>query len=68
VVDEGASAVDLDDRQELTKTRLEVGVAGDVDDLELERKLVAHGVDRRARPLAEVATRGRVEGEPDDRA
>ena len=55
VVDEGALAVDLDDRQPLAVARLELGVAGDVDFLELERAVVPRRRDDRARPLAEVA-------------
>lgn len=52
-------AVDLDDRQALPVARLELGVASDVDELELEAELglcVAHDLER---ALAEPAV-GRV--------
>jgi hypothetical protein len=68
VVDEGALAVDLDDGQELAKAPLQLGIAADVDLLEVERDLRADGVDRRPRALAEVAAARGVEREPGDRA
>jgi hypothetical protein len=55
VVDEGALALDLDHGQPLAVARLELGIAGDVDLLELERAVLARGRDDRARPLAQVA-------------
>ena len=57
-------AVDLDDGDPLSIPRLEVGVAGDVDELELERMLAAHGFDYLERPLAEVTARGVVDDDP----
>ena len=55
VVDEGALTLDLDDAQPLAVARLEPGIAGDVDLLELERAIRTRGRDDRARPLAQVA-------------
>jgi hypothetical protein len=61
VVDEGALAVDLHHRQPLTVTRLELGVARDIDLLELEAQLVPEGDQLRTRPLAQVTAGGPVE-------
>ena len=54
-VDERPLAVDLDDRQPLPVTALELGDAGDVHDFEVERSLgpdtrqgIAHGLAKRA--------------------
>ena len=41
--------------------RLKLGVAGDVDLLELERQLGPHLVERRPRAVAEMAPAGAVE-------
>ena len=56
-----ALAVDLDDRDALPVARLELRVAADVDELELEPELglrLAHDLER---ALAEVALRRAVE-------
>ena len=63
VVDERALAVDLDDRQPLAIPPLELGVAPDVDLLDLELDVTSHVGDRRPRAVAEMAA-GRVV-EPD---
>ena len=55
VVDEGALAADLDHRQPLAVPRLELGIAGDIDLLQLERAIRPCRGDDRARPLAQVA-------------
>ena len=55
--------VDLDDRQPLAIAGFELGVAGDVDLLELERNRLGYGDQRLARTLTEVATWGVVEGD-----
>ena len=60
VVRERTLAVDLDHRQPFAVTLLELGVAGDVDLLELELLLPPKLSQLRPRPLAEVAL-GRVE-------
>jgi hypothetical protein len=60
VVDEGAGAVDLDDRQPLAVDLLEAVVAGDVDLLIGEPELAAQPLELGARPFAEGAP-GRVE-------
>jgi hypothetical protein len=67
VVDEGALAVDLDDRQPLAVARLKRGVARDVDLVQLELELVAKRVEDPARPLAEVAVLRVVERYVTDR-
>jgi hypothetical protein len=54
VVDKGALAVDLDDRQPFTVARLELRVAADVDLFQLERHFRADAFDDRARQLAEM--------------
>jgi hypothetical protein len=54
VVDEGAPAVDLDDRQPLPVLSLELGIAGDVYLPERNAALLQD----RARAVAEVASRG----------
>jgi hypothetical protein len=59
VVDEGPLAVDLDHREPFPVLRLEVGIAADVDLLQLERHLGADVLDYAPRALAEVAP-GRV--------
>jgi hypothetical protein len=58
VVDEGALAADLDDREPLAVARLELGVARDVDLLEGERQLLAERGELAASPLAERAALG----------
>jgi hypothetical protein len=60
VVGEDALAFDLDDRQPLAVARLELGIAADVDLLELERVPRADVLEHLPRPLAEV-TAGRGE-------
>jgi hypothetical protein len=65
VVREGANAVDLDDREPFSVACLELGMAADVDLLELEPQLVAQRAHLRQRALAEMAPL-RVE-DPDDR-
>jgi hypothetical protein len=60
-VDERALPVDLDHRQPLAVTRLELGVTGDVDLGELEVRICRDGDERLARALAEVAARRVVE-------
>jgi hypothetical protein len=65
VVGEDPLAVDLDHWQPLAVARLELGVAGDVDHLELEVLVAAHLGQLSSRALAEVAVGGVVEGDPD---
>ena len=65
VVREDPLAVDLDDGQPLAVARLELGIAGDVDLLELEVLLAAQLGQLRSRALAEMAVGGVVEGDPD---
>ena len=65
VVGEGANAVDLDDGKPFAVARLELGIAADVDLLELESQFLAQRSHLRPRALAEMATL-RVE-DPDDR-
>jgi hypothetical protein len=67
VVDERALAVDLDHRQPITVAGFELGVASDVDLLELERKLSADALDDPPRTLAQMAALGAVEGDSRDR-
>jgi hypothetical protein len=55
VVDEGALAVDLHDRQPFAVASLEVGIAADVHLDQLELALGPGLLEHRARPLAEVA-------------
>jgi hypothetical protein len=55
VVGEDALAVDLDDRQPLAVTSLELRVADDVDFFQLERTAGTHAVEHVPSPLAEVA-------------
>ena len=64
-VGEGALAVHLDDGQPLSVASLELGVAGDVDLLELEVLVAAHLGQLSSRALAEMAVGGVVEGDPD---
>jgi hypothetical protein len=61
VVDERPLAVDLDHREPFPVPRLELGVASDVDLLELERKPRAHLFDDPTGPLAQVAAGGVVQ-------
>jgi hypothetical protein len=56
VVDERPHAVDLDHGKPLPVARLELGVAPDVNLLQLEAELLAQGRDLRTRTLAEVAS------------
>ena len=65
VVREDPLAVDLDHGQPLAVARLEVGIAGDVDLVELEALLAAQLCQLRSRALAEVAVERVVEGDPD---
>jgi hypothetical protein len=60
-VRERPRAVDFDDRQELPEAALELGIAGDVDLLELERLLGANGVEHPPRRRAQAAIRRVVE-------
>ncbi len=64
VVDERAPTVDLHDRQPFAITRLELGVAADVDLFEIERHVVAHTNEQIARTLAEVAASSVIERDP----
>jgi len=57
-------AVDLDDGQIRAVAALEVGVAGDVDDGEVEAELVPRGANDLERALAEPAVRSVVDGDP----
>jgi hypothetical protein len=63
-VGECTLAVDLHDRQPLPVPRLEVGVAADVDLLQLEPQLSLEALDDAARGGAEVAAFGVVEDDP----
>ena len=65
VVREDPLAVDLDHGQPLAVAGLELGIAGDVDLLELEVLLAAQLGQLRSRALAEMAVGGVVEGDPD---
>ena len=60
-VGERLLAVDLDHGQQLAVATFELGVAADVDDLEIEADLVANTLDDLERTLAEAAVsqRGR---------
>jgi hypothetical protein len=60
VVGENALALDLHDGQPLAVAGLELGIAADVDLLELERMPGTHGLEHAASTLAEV-TAGRRE-------
>jgi hypothetical protein len=60
-VDERTLAVDLDDGQPLPVPRLELGIAGDVDFLQLDIAVRRHGDECLARALAQVAARRVVE-------
>jgi hypothetical protein len=60
-VREGALAVDLDDGQPLAVARLQLGVAADVDLLELELELLSRRLDDTPRRGAEMAALGVVE-------
>jgi hypothetical protein len=62
-VREGSRAVDLDDWQPLAVLRLQLGVAGDVDLLELERNRLRDGGQRFARAFAKVAARRVIEND-----
>jgi hypothetical protein len=63
-VDERLLAVDLDDREQLAVTRLELWVAVDQDLLELEAELVPERRDGLVRTLTEVTPLRAVE--PDE--
>jgi hypothetical protein len=65
VVREDPLAVDLDHGQPLAVARLELGLTGDVDFLELEGLLGAQLGQLRPRALTEMAVGGVVEGDPD---
>jgi hypothetical protein len=64
VVGENPFAVDLDHGQPLAVARLELGLAGDVDLLELELLFGSQLGQQRSRTLAEMAVGGVVEGDP----
>jgi hypothetical protein len=68
VVDEGARAVDLDDRQPFAIARLELIVAGDVDLLVREVELRTQPLELPLRAPAQVAARGVVQRDPTDTA
>jgi len=68
VVHERPLAVDLDDRQPLAIPRLELGVAGDVDLVQIELDLAPNLCERALRTLAETAVVGVVNDESRDRA
>jgi hypothetical protein len=53
--------VDEDDWDALAVAGLELGIAGDVDVLELEGQFGAHLLEHAVRAFAQVAARGRVE-------
>ena len=61
VVRERLLAVDHNHGQTLAIAPLELGIASDVDLLELERDLGPHVVEHASRALAEVAALGEVE-------
>jgi hypothetical protein len=61
VVDEGALAVDLDDRQPFPILRLELQIAVDLDLAQVERNFPLNLGDNRASSLAEVAAASVVE-------
>ena len=63
-VRERALAVDLDHREVLPVPRLELAIATDVHDEELEPELLLRLVHDLERPLAEDAALGAVEGDP----
>jgi hypothetical protein len=63
VVGERALAVDLDDRQPLSVASLQLGVAGDVDLLQLEGVLGTHRIQDPPRRRAQMATGRVVEGD-----
>jgi hypothetical protein len=60
-VRERALAVDLDDRQPLAIASFQVGVAADVDLLQLEAELLVRRLDDAPRGGAEMAALGVVE-------
>ena len=64
VVDEGALAVDLDDREPLPMLRFELRIPSDVDFLELEGDVAPHLLDDRASTLAEMAALRVVQPDP----
>ena len=64
-VRERALAVDLDDGQPLAVPRLQLGVAADVDLLELEAELLSGRLDDTPGRGAEVAALGVVEDDAD---
>jgi hypothetical protein len=66
-VGERADAVDLDHRQVLTVGGLERRVAGDVDELQVERVPVASLRDDLERTIAEVTSRRVVDGDSSQR-
>ena len=68
VVGEDALAVDLDHRQPLAVAPLELGIAADVDRLELEPQLLLQRLQLPERPLAEMTARGVEDDDPRDRA
>jgi hypothetical protein len=56
-------AVDLDDRQQLAVTRLELRIAADVHLFEVELDIGPDRRERRPRPLAEAAVSRRVKND-----
>jgi hypothetical protein len=66
VVDERSLAVDLHDREPLAISRLQLGIAADVDLLELEAELVTERSDGLPRSFAEVAALRVVEDDARD--
>ena len=68
VVGEDALAVDLDHGKPLAVAPLELGIAADVDRLELEPELLLQRLQLPERPLAEMAASGVEDDDPRDRA
>ena len=67
-VRERALAVDLDDRQQLAVSRLQLRVARDVDLVQLEPRVGLRGADDALRRCAEVAALGVVQDDARRRA
>jgi hypothetical protein len=67
VIDESALAVDLYHRQPFPVARFQLGVAGDLDLLELERDLLPNLGDDRPGALTEVAALRVVEDDLTDK-
>jgi hypothetical protein len=60
-VRESLLATHLDDRDPRAVAPLQLGIAGDVDLLELEGNVLPHPPEHAARAVAEMAALGRVE-------